>query len=175
MVPVGSSSFAVCNRAPGAAPEAEPTVVWLTGEHDISTDDALRRTLARAIALGSTALVIDVSDLQFMSVATLQTIFRAREFLRRRSGSLIVRSPSAFVRRIIGICGFNDLLVPDFKEAGNLTGKALGSWVAVPAAERSPGRPRPTEIAPARHLASVQPAATLRTWAEGADGPEDIP
>ena len=33
MVPVGFSSFAVSNRAPapGVAPEAEPTVVWLAG------------------------------------------------------------------------------------------------------------------------------------------------
>jgi hypothetical protein len=36
MVPVGSSSFAVSNRAPGpgAAYQTEPTCVWRPGEHD---------------------------------------------------------------------------------------------------------------------------------------------
>ncbi len=176
MVPVGSSSFAVSNRAPGpgVAYQTEPTFVWLAGEHDISTDDALRRTLGRAVALGGTALVLDMSDVQFMSAATLRTIFQAREFLRRRSGTLTVRAPSAFVRRIISICGSNDLLGPDSEQADGPTGKALSSWVAVPAAERSGGRLRRSEIAPSRHLVSVCRATAPRTRAGGANGPEEI-
>jgi len=72
MVPIGSSCLAVSNRVPGrgTAPELEPAVVWLAGEHDISNDDALRRTLARAIALGSTALVVDLGEARFISART---------------------------------------------------------------------------------------------------------
>jgi anti-anti-sigma factor len=128
----------------------------LAGEHDISNDDALRRTLARAIALGSTALVVDLGEARFISARTLRTISQAREFLRRRSGSLTVRSASPFARRIIGFCGLNDLLGPDLEEAGRLAGTALSSFVAVPTAGRCSGRPRPPEVAatPGRHLVS---------------------
>ena len=45
------------------------------------------------MALGATALVIDLSELGFMGASTLGTIVRAREVLRRRSGTLTVRSP----------------------------------------------------------------------------------
>jgi anti-anti-sigma factor len=135
MVPVGSSYFTVPGRAPapGAGFEAGPIVVWLTGEHDTSTDGALCQTFARAIALGSTALVIDVSELGFMGASTLGTIVRAREYLRGRSGSLTVRSAPPFTRRIIDICGLNDLLGPE--EAGTLAATALSSSVAVAGAE----------------------------------------
>ena len=44
MVPAGSLSFTVSDRVPGPA-DAGPTVVWLRGAHDRSTDGALRRTL----------------------------------------------------------------------------------------------------------------------------------
>jgi anti-anti-sigma factor len=177
MVPIGSSCFAASNRAPvpGAPPEPERSVVWLAGEHDISNDDALRRTLARAIALGRTALVLDLGEVRFVSARTLRTISQAREFARRQAGSLTVRSAPPFVRRTIGICGLNDLLGPDLEEKDHSAGKALGSWVAVPTAERRPRRPRPEfEAAPGRHLVSLGRPAVPGTRAEGAHGSEDI-
>ena len=149
MVPVGSSYFTVPDRAPapGTGAGEDPTVVGLAGEHDISTDGALSRVPARATALDATALVIDVSELGFMGVSTLGTIVRAREFLRRRSVSLTVRSAPPYARRLIDICGLNDLLGPE--EAGNLTATALGPWVAVPAAGQ-PAQPSPWGLAPSR-------------------------
>jgi anti-anti-sigma factor len=149
MVPVGSSNFTVSNRvrAPGTGAGEDPTVVWLTGEHDISTDGALSRALARAIAQGASALVIDMSEIQFMGASTLGTIVRAREFLQRRSGSLTVRSAPPFFRRLIDICGLDDLLGPE--EGSNLTATTLGSWVAVPAAGQ-PAQPSPWGLAPSR-------------------------
>jgi anti-anti-sigma factor len=148
----------------------------LAGEHDISNDDALRRTLARAIALGNTALVLDLGEVRFMSARTLRTISQAREFLRRRSGSLTVRYAPPFVRRTIGICGLDDLLGPDLEEAGRPAGTALGSWVAVPTAERRSAQPRPLEVAPApsRHLVSVGRPAAPRARARGGHGPAEI-
>lgn len=48
--------------------------------------------------------VIDLSELGFMGASTVGTIVRARELLRRRSGSLTVRSAPPMARRIIDIC-----------------------------------------------------------------------
>ena len=131
-----------------AGPEADPVVVWLRGEHDSSTDEALCLELARAIALNDAPLVLDMSEVELISASTLGVIVRAREFLRAHSRSLTVRSPSARARRVIDACGLGDLVVPGPEEAGDLMGKGLGSWVEVPAAERSDGRDAPLMAAP---------------------------
>ena len=114
MMPIGSSSFTVPDRAPFGpeGPETGPVVVWLRGEHDLSTDDALCATLARAIASDRASLVLDLSEVEFMAPSTLGVIVRAREFLRGRSLSLTVRSPSARARRAMDACRLNDLLGP---------------------------------------------------------------
>jgi anti-anti-sigma factor len=156
MALVGSLFFNVPDRPPvRRGSEAEPIVVWLRGKHDVSTDAALCRALARAIAHDSAGPVLDLSGVEFMGAATLGVIVRARELLRLRSASLTVRSPSAFVRRIISLCGLDDLLRPTCGRADHVTGNALGCWVAVPAAERSDGRPGPSTPVPDRVPARV--------------------
>jgi anti-anti-sigma factor len=140
MVHVGSSFFTVSNRPLGpVGSETEPIVVWLRGEHDIATDIALRRTLKRAIAFNESALVLDLAQVELLSASTLGVIVTARNFLRQRSRSLTVRHASSHVRRIIGICGLNDLFradlnlfSPHLAEAGAGTAQALNSRVPVP-------------------------------------------
>jgi anti-anti-sigma factor len=156
MVPAGSFFFTVADRTPLSreGPEAGPTVVWLWGEHDLSIDDAPCLTLARAIALDSAGLVLDLEGVEFIGASTLGIIIRAREFLRRRSASLTVRCPSALVRRVISACGLDDLLSPSPEMAGDEKGGALGTWVAVPGASRDDGQaalsPRAAEHVPVR-------------------------
>src|ERR1017187_5223164 len=109
MVLVGSSFMTVSRplRESRAGSEADLAVVWLRGEHDISTEAALSDTIARAIALDG-EVVIDLSEANFISAATIGAIVRARECLRSRSRSLVVRSPSAWARRIFDLCGLSD-------------------------------------------------------------------
>ena len=123
------SSFRV--SLPGAGCETRPTVVWLQGEQDIATDGELRRVLACGMA-NDAAIVVDLSDVELMSASTLGVIVKGRALLREQSRSLTVRYPSAFVRRIIGICGLEDLLGPSRQKNEGGAGDALGSWVAVP-------------------------------------------
>jgi anti-anti-sigma factor len=119
------------------------TVVWLRGEHDVSTVAALSEIMARAIALDDADVVVDLSDVQFMGAATVGVIIRAREFLRLRSRTLVLRSPSECARRILDVCGHADLLDPRPVDATPLTGTAgaLGTWVEVPASDRIDRRP----------------------------------
>jgi len=135
----GSSLLAVPDRPPltGPRPETGPTVVWLRGEQDISTDGALCLALARAMALNDTAIVVDLSEVELMCASTLGVIVAARELLRQRSRLLTVRSPSTYVRRVIGICRLDALLAPSPEELDALAAKALGSWVTVPATEQA--------------------------------------
>jgi len=150
MVTAGSSFFTVSDRVPRGwgGPEAGPVVVWLWGEHDASTDSALCLTLARAIALDTAGLILDLSGVEFLGPSTLVIILRARAYLGERSTSLTLRSPSAVAGDIIDACGLSDLLGPELETAAGPKGKALGSWVAVPAVERSEARPGPSAPVP---------------------------
>ncbi len=150
MVTAGSSFFTVSDRVPRGwgGPEAGPVVVWLWGEHDASTDRALGLTLARAVAVDSPGLVLDLSEVESMGTSTLRTILRARRFLRQRSVSLTVRSPSGPARSAIDEAGLTDLLCPGPEMTGAQPGTPLSSWVAVPTVERD-GQPGPSVSLPA--------------------------
>jgi anti-anti-sigma factor len=126
--PVSSFRLSLPGRGPGTG----PTVVWLRGEQDIATDGELWRVLACVIGANDAAVVVDLSEVELMSASTLGVIVMARKLLRRRSRSLVLRCPSASVRRIIGICGLDDLFGPSGQKADDGAGDALGSWVAVP-------------------------------------------
>jgi anti-anti-sigma factor len=113
MALAGSSFFTVTDRPPppGAGQAATaPSIIWLRGEHDLATDGDLRRTLARAIAHNNAAIVVDLSRVEFMGASTLGVIVAAWNSLRQESRSLTMRSPSPHVRRVIGICGLQNLL-----------------------------------------------------------------
>lgn len=150
MVTVGSSFVTLSDRPSlsRGGSEVGPIVVWLWGEHDASTDGTLCLTLARAIAVDSAGLVLDLSEVEFMAAPTVGVVVRARESLRQRSATLTMRAPSAPARRSIDACGLSDLLGPGPKMAVGPRGKALGSWVAVPAVERSDGRPGQSAVVP---------------------------
>jgi anti-anti-sigma factor len=137
MRPLGSSFFTVPGRPAlvGETLGTGPTIVWLQGEHDIGTDKALRRILARAIALNDAPLVLDLSKANLISGSTIGVIVSARSFLGQRSRSLTLRCPSAQVRRVIGICGLDDLFETspgDHDSPGGPGGPALVPRVTVP-------------------------------------------
>ena len=105
MATTACSSVTVSCRSLGSFAErdADRTVVWLRGEHDLSTVDELSETMARAIALDDADVVVDLSEVVFMSAATVGVIIRAREFLRLESRSLALRSPSKCAGRVVAM------------------------------------------------------------------------
>jgi anti-anti-sigma factor len=139
---IGTSFFALPDRHPVLGGSDPEVVVWLRGQHDASTESALCMTLARAIALGGPGLVLDLAEVRVMSTSTLAAIARAREYLRRRSASLTVRSPSPPVRRLIDACGLNELLGPAPRQAdiGEGERSVLGPSQPVPVPKRAAPR-----------------------------------
>ncbi len=93
-----------------------------------------------------------------MGAATVGVIIRARELLRLRSRSLVLRSPSRCARRILHLCGAADLLDPHLVDATTVTGTAgaLGTWVAVPARDRVDRRCDSSAPEPSRAAAPVR-------------------
>lgn len=96
-------------------------VVWVQGEHDISTVGELSDTIARAIELDGSDLVVDLSGVVFMSAAALGVIVTARERLRERSRSMTVRAPSRCAQRVLEVSGQADLIDPSPAAAVFLT------------------------------------------------------
>jgi anti-anti-sigma factor len=172
MALIGSSCTTVSDRPALSreGPEAGPIVVWLWGEHDLSTDDALCAVLARAMALDRAGLVLDLSEVEFMAASTLGVIVRARDFLRQRSRSLTVRCPSGFVGRVISACGLNDLLTPSPEITGDEKGKALGTRVAAPAAPLGDGQTSSSRRVPEPVRARVSRTIELRARVLSAEG-----
>jgi anti-anti-sigma factor len=171
MVPIGSSFFTVSDPPPNSG--SGPIIVWLGGEHDISTDDALCATLASAIALDSAGLILDLSGVEFMAASTLGVIVWARTFLRQRARSLTVQAPSARAWRVINACNLNDLLGPSPEIEGDVAGEALDSWVAVAAVERSDGQPGPSVRVPERVPVLVGPTIDLTAQAVSTQRPAE--
>lgn len=112
MVPSVFLSVTVSSRSlPGCARRGPPeVVVCLRGEHDLSTVAELSATMAQAMALGDTDLVVDLSRVELMTAATVGVFVRARELLRVRSRSLVVRSPSRPARRVLELSDLRGLL-----------------------------------------------------------------
>jgi anti-anti-sigma factor len=137
-IEISSVTVSLLHVTAFAGRSPDRTVVWLRGEHDVSTVAALSETMARAIALDDADVVVDLSEVQFMGAATVRVIIRAREILRLQSRTLVLRSPSECARRIFDLCGHADLLDPRPVDATPPTGTAgaLGTWVAVPATDR---------------------------------------
>ena len=106
------SSVNVSCRGPAAPAERDVgrTIVLLRGEYDASTVSALSEVMARAIALNDADLVVDLSGVEFMGAATVRLIVRAREFLRLRTRSLTLRSPSTRAQHVLDLCGLDDHL-----------------------------------------------------------------
>jgi anti-sigma B factor antagonist len=130
-----TSFVTLSHRAPMefAARDADCTVVWVRGEHDIATVAALSETLAWAIALDDADVVVDLSRVTFMDASTVGAVVHAREELWLRARSLSVRAPSRSARRILEVCGLGHLVEvePDDDAATAVAGSALASWVAV--------------------------------------------
>lgn len=88
---------------------AGPTVVRLSGEHDMFTVDALTDAIAQATAVGDGDLVVDLGDVEFMSVATVRVLLHAQLVLQRQARTIVLRSPPACAQRVLDLCGVADL------------------------------------------------------------------
>ena len=85
------------------------TVVYLSGELDLSTLDEEHRTMACAIGL-DLPLVVDLSGVEFMDATTIRLLVRSAAFVQARARSFTIRRPSPFAARLLTICGLDDLV-----------------------------------------------------------------
>ena len=108
-----------------------PIVVELRGEHDISTVVALTDELLEVSTVDKSDIVLDLSALTFMDASTVSVIVHLHVILRGQSRRLALRSPSAFARHVIDMCGIAEFL-EDRTAVSTAGAAALSTWVEVP-------------------------------------------
>ncbi|HVE64491.1 MAG TPA: STAS domain-containing protein [Mycobacteriales bacterium] len=115
--------------------EQRHTVIYLRGEHDLSTVHSLTDELAPVTATGDADVVLDLSGLRFLDASTVGVIVHAAASLRSQSRTLTLRRPPAFIQRVLDLCGVAHLVETAQRPELPDPAAALASWVAVPLME----------------------------------------
>ncbi len=93
--------------------EGAAALVRLRGELDLATAGTLETRLRDLIEPLRPApvdrVVIDTSDLDFIDLAGLRVLLRARAVLAARGGTLVMRCPSRAVRRLLDVLAILDV------------------------------------------------------------------
>jgi anti-sigma B factor antagonist len=90
-----------------AARDGAQAAVALHGDLDIEAAPELRALLTELLEAGVTALVIDVSDLEFMDSSGLGVLVSSHRRLSRYGGKLRVVGANHAVARVIEVTGLD--------------------------------------------------------------------
>ena len=83
----------------------DPPVLMLSGELDPSSAPTLNAAVDKALAEGSSALVMDLAGLSFIDSAGLRSLLAAHE--RLAPHALHLRNPTAFALHLLSITGLD--------------------------------------------------------------------
>ena len=81
----------------------------LVGELDMDTADRLAVALEPVYARGVGALVLDLSELQFIDSSGLNQLVKALERQRECGGHVVLRAPSDHTLRVLDLVGLTKL------------------------------------------------------------------
>ena len=87
------------------------TTLSLAGELDPATSPALQGRLTELAADGAvSSVIIDLSQVTFLDSSGLRVLVTGSEALRARSAGLVLRGPSANIRRVLEVTGLTELI-----------------------------------------------------------------
>ena len=93
----------------------------LSGRLDSNTSPDLEKRLDDALENGTTKMVADFENLDYISSAGLRVILKTSKALKRSQGTFVLCAMQDYVREIFEISGFDTFLpiVPSIEEALN--------------------------------------------------------
>jgi anti-anti-sigma factor len=100
---------------------AAQTVLHLRGEIDCLSSPYLRGILDASIETGSSTVILDLAELDFMDGSGLRVIANAADRLFSLGGALAIRSPSELVARMLDITGMAELAIPNPRPAARVS------------------------------------------------------
>ena len=89
------------------------TVIHVAGELDVATSGLLAAAVARAMEAGNAGradLVVDLAHVRFIDASGVNVLIRATSRARSAGGTLVLRSPSRTVRRILDVLRLREVL-----------------------------------------------------------------
>jgi anti-anti-sigma factor len=98
----------------GGPPGSERrALVAVTGEIDVATAPDLGRTLSELVEEGRNELTVDLAGVAFIDASGIGTLVGAARRARLAGGSVILRTPSGAVRRMLVLAGLDGSLRVD--------------------------------------------------------------
>ena len=89
------------------APDSPIMILRLVGRLDASTVGQLERTLSDAQQAGVRAILIDLSQLVYVSSSGLRVMLSARSAIRKKGGDIFLCALSHSVREVFDMVGFS--------------------------------------------------------------------
>lgn len=89
--------------------EKDKLILYVKGRLDTTTAPQLEEILARKTA-GLAELILDFSELEYISSAGLRVLLATHKVMRRQNGSLAIRGVNDEVMEVLHITGFLDIL-----------------------------------------------------------------
>jgi len=111
-----------CSAAlpPALSVHRDGQVVRLVGEVDLATCHTLETALDALVTRGAGDVVLDFSGVTFFGAVGVDALVRARNELDS-SRRLVIREPSAIVRRVLGIVHLTELFADAADDAHHST------------------------------------------------------
>ena len=96
-------------------------IFQLKGRLDSNTSPEFEKTIFKAIDGGSTNMIVDFENLDYISSAGLRVILKTAKELKRSEGAFVLCSMKDYVREVFEISGFDSFLpiVSNFEVAVN--------------------------------------------------------
>lgn len=94
-------------------------VLLLRGRMDSTTSPDAESQLTRMIGEGAQRIVVDFSDLEYISSAGLRVLLAAQKKLKQSGGAVLLTALKPEIRKVFDIAGFNRLfsVYPSVEEA----------------------------------------------------------
>lgn len=106
--PVAGPDLVVTTDKQGAR-----VVLSVSGELDAYTAPGLEDQIARLMTEGTSDIVLDLSQTEFLDSSGLRAILTAQRKLTEQHGKLTLRAPSEPVTRLLEITGLTDNFATD--------------------------------------------------------------
>jgi anti-anti-sigma factor len=88
----------------------EDTVIWLAGEHDMTSVEELSQAIVSVVDAGRSDVIFNLSRVEFMDSTVIHQLVRARTRLGADGRTARVRDPSPAARYVLGLCGLTHLV-----------------------------------------------------------------
>jgi anti-anti-sigma factor len=112
IVPNSASDARYSHAIPNAVLDGPrmPTVLALHGDVEASTVQLLIDSMSAMIEWSVGDVVVDLSEVEYIDIASVRILDVARQLLSRESRSLTFRSPSKLAAVVLGLFGLTEFL-----------------------------------------------------------------